>query len=284
MAGRKAGTPSRPEEDDAPRGNRPIIQAVVKALAVLSLFDVLRPEWSIDEMMEETGLSRMAVYRIVKTLESVGYLVADSTGGGYHIGPALLAITYINAGWAADIKKAARPHLEDLAAQTGETVTLAIEKDGVAIDMDEVETSRPFRRPWAPGRIIAYGTSHTKVFAAFKSPSKLQKILGPAPYIPTAETGAETQDATSELERIRRDGVAFSLEEAYRGVCAVAAPVHDQFGEVVASIAVVAPPGRFGSKERKLYADAVKATATALSAFLGYLDEEQKFQMNQPAV
>lgn len=251
-----------------------MIQAVLKALDVLSLFDSVRPEWTTDQMMEETGLSRMAVYRIVKTLESVGYLAGDASTNLYHIGPALLAITHINAGWAADIKSAARPYLEDLASQTMETVTLAIEKDGAAIEMDGVETTRPFRRQWAPGRMIGYSTAHGKIFASFKATARHQKILGPAPYVPTTEVAAGSGSRASESNAVRREGVAFSLEEAYPGICAVAAPVRDQFGYVVASIAVLAPPGRFGAQERRLHAEAVKTTAAALSEFLGYLASE----------
>jgi IclR family acetate operon transcriptional repressor len=258
-------------EGSAATSDRLMIQAVLKALAVLSLFDALRPEWSIDQMVEDTGLPRMAVYRIVKTLESVGYLAGDPSTRLYHIGPAFLAITHINAGWAADIKNAARPYLEDLASQTEETVTLAIEKDEAAIEMDEVETSRPFRRRWAPGRIVGHSASHGKVFAAFKSSGGRQKILGPARYVPSLDVAGEPDSRASELDRVRRDGVAFSIEEAYPGICAVAAPVRDQFGDVVASIALLAPPGRFGAEERRLHAEAVKTTAAALSAFLGYL-------------
>jgi DNA-binding IclR family transcriptional regulator len=262
---------------DAPNSDRLMVQALLKGLAVLSLFDALRPEWTIEQMVEETGLPWMAVYRAVKTMESVGYLVGDPSTSRYHVGPALLAVTYINCGWAQDIKNAAHPYLEDLAAKTEETVTLAIDKDGVAIEMDGVETSRPFRRQWAPGRIIGYtNTSHGKIFAAFKSPGSHLKILGPRPYVPTVDVEVGSESLAAELDRVRRDGVAFSLEERFPGICAVAAPVRDQFGDVVASIAVLAPPGRFGLEERRLHAEAVSATAAALSRFLGYLDSEQK--------
>jgi DNA-binding IclR family transcriptional regulator len=277
---RKIGQPRIGADEDASTNDRIMIQAVLKALAVLSLYDTLRPGWTVDQMAEEAGLTRMAVYRIVKTLESVGYLVGDPSTSLYHIGPALLAITHINAGWAADIRKAAQPYLKDLASQTGETVTLAIEKDGVAIEMDQVETDRPFRRQWAPGRIIGYtSTSHGKVFAAFKSSGRRQKILGPPRYVSTANGAAGPESLASELDRVRRDGVAWGLEEWSPGICAVAAPVRDQVGCVVASIAVLAPPGRFGAEERMLHAEAVKAAAAALSAFLGYLDSGQNSEV-----
>ena len=67
-----------------------------------------------------------------------------------------------------------------------------------------------------------------------------------------------------------RDGVAFDLEERNIGTCAVAAPVRDQLGKVMAAISLIVPTGRFGPEEKASYAEAVKASAAALSAFLGY--------------
>ena len=66
------------------------------------------------------------------------------------------------------------------------------------------------------------------------------------------------------------EGVAFDIEERNLGTCAVAAPVRDQMGNVIGSIGVVVPTGRFGAEERETCVSAVKAAAAALSAFLGY--------------
>jgi IclR family KDG regulon transcriptional repressor len=69
---------------------------------------------------------------------------------------------------------------------------------------------------------------------------------------------------------VAREGVAFDQEERNLGTCAVAAPVRDQLGKVIAALSVVAPTGRFGPVEKKSHAEAVKEAASALSAFLGY--------------
>ena len=74
----------------------------------------------------------------------------------------------------------------------------------------------------------------------------------------------------AEFERIRNDGVAFDIEERNVGTCAVAAPVRDQLGAVIAGLSVVVPTGRFGQEERERFAEAVKAAAASLSADLGY--------------
>ncbi len=64
------------------------------------------------------------------------------------------------------------------------------------------------------------------------------------------------------------------IEERNLGTCAVAAPVRDQMGKVIATLGVVVPTGRFGLEERSVCVEAVKATAASLSAFLGFAEAE----------
>jgi DNA-binding IclR family transcriptional regulator len=245
-----------------------MIQVLAKGLAVLSLFDTVRPEWTVDEIAEATRLPRMTVYRLVKTMESVGYLVCDQTNR-YHLGPAILAATYVTGERHASLVKVARPYLEDLALRTQETVTFAVEVDGVPVEVDEVLTSRPFTRPHAIGRIFGYtNTAHGKVFMASKSPAEREKIRF---EVTTPHSMVDLETLSAELERVLQEGVAYNYQERDIGICAVAAPVCDQAGKVVASVAVLAPPGRFGAEQRGSHAEAVRATAASLSAFLGYL-------------
>lgn len=247
-----------------------MIQVLAKGLAVLSLFDTLHPEWTVDQIAEATGFPRMTVYRLVKTLEGSGYLVCDRTNR-YHLGPGILAATSVAADRHSGLLRVARPYLEDLAARTGETVTFAVEVDGVAVEIDEIPTSRPFRRHMAPGRSFGYNnTAHGKVFLANKSEAEREAV----PFeITTANSISDGDTLAKVLQSVCSEGVAFNYQERDIGTCAVAAPVYDQVGQVVASIAVLVPPGRFGDAQRKAHADAVKEVAGSLSAFLGYLPQ-----------
>jgi DNA-binding IclR family transcriptional regulator len=248
-----------------------LIQVLVKGFAVLSLFDTLRPEWTVEEIAEVTGFPRMTAYRLVKTMEGVGYLVCDQTNR-YHLGPGLLAATCVSVERYAGLVKVARPYLEDLAVTTGETVTFAVEIDGLPVEVDEIVTARPFTRPHAIGRIFGYtNTAHGKVFMASKSPAEREKI----PFeVTTRQSIDDYKSLTVELDRVLQKGVSYNYEERDVGICAVAAPVRDQAGRVVASIAVLAPPGRFGAREQDAFTEAIKQTAERLSAFLGYLAPE----------
>lgn len=256
---------------DRPNGADPFtVRALARGLSILCLYDVDHREWTIDEMAEHTGLLRMTAYRMVRTLESMAFLVRDSSTNRYRLGPATLAMTYV-AQDNSTLVNLARPFLEALMEETGESVALAIEVDGVPVCADIVNTTRPFKRLTAPGRIIGELASvQGKLFAAFKPLCERELILSCRHPKLTPYTITDPVVLAAELDQIAKDGVAFDLEGLHLSSCAVGAPVRDQMGNVAAAIAVVVPAGRFGPPEREKCAQAVKATADSLSAYLGW--------------
>jgi DNA-binding IclR family transcriptional regulator len=247
-----------------------LVRALSKGLTVLGLFDAENREWTLDEIAEHAGLPRMTAYRMIRTMEAALYLVRDPVTNRYHLGPALLATTYLSDGYA-ELAEIAKPYLRELTDKTGESSTLAVEVDGVAVGVDLVDTTRPFRREVAVGRIIGdTANANGKVFAAFKAGGERAAILAQSHPQITANTITDPDQLAAELDGVARDGVAFDLEERNVGTCAVAAPVRDQLGKVIAALSIVVPAGRFGPAERPRYAEAVKTAADSLSAFLGY--------------
>ena len=123
----------------------------------------------------------------------------------------------------------------------------------------------------AVGRVIGdTANAHGKMFAAMKSETERARIAKKPHRRLTAYTIIDPAALAAEFERIRREGLAFDLEEHDLGTCAVVAPVHNQTGEVIATMGVVVPTGRFGPEAREMCAAAVRATAVALSEFYGY--------------
>jgi DNA-binding IclR family transcriptional regulator len=246
------------------------VRALTRGLSILGLFDVDHREWTIDEMAQQTGLVRMTVYRMARTLESMAFLVRDPSTNRYRLGPATLAMSYVSDDQSSFVE-AARPYLEALVQETGESVTMAIEVDGYPVCVDIINTSRPFKRQTAPGRILGdIGTVHGKILAAFKSRAEREAILAKPRSRITPHTVTDKEQVLAELDQIVVDDVAQDMEGSYPGLCSVGAPVRDQFGAIAATIAVVIPSGRFGEDERLLCTRAVKAAAASLSAYLGW--------------
>ncbi len=207
------------------------VRALTRGLSILCLFDVDHRDWTIDEMAEQTGLVRMTVYRMVRTLESMAFLVRDTATNRYRLGPATLAMTYVSDD-QSDFVEAARPFLESLVEETGESVTLAVEVDGFPVCVDIINTTRPFRRqdrPRTDPRRHRHGPRQD--LRRLQVPGRTERhphtelsSVAPRTPSPIRSTLAE------ELDRIAKDNVAFDLEGLYLGICAVGAPVRDQLG------------------------------------------------------
>ena len=258
------------------QGNNSLVLTLSKGLRILGLFDEKHREWTLDQIAEASTLPRATAHRMARTLEEARYLVLDPDTNRYHLGPAMLAGVYLSAGFS-DLVRVARPYLESLAKETGESVVLAVEVDGVAVGVDRIDTARPYQGRRPLGTIIGdLANSSGKIFCACKSPAERQRILDcPHPQL-TKFTITDREKLALELERVRRDGLAFDIEERDMGICGVSAGVRDQTGALIASISVVVPTGRFGLDERTAHAEAVRSASASLSAFLGYSDPDER--------
>jgi DNA-binding IclR family transcriptional regulator len=263
--GRASGRDERPADSD------PLtVRALARGLSILSLYDVDHREWTIDEIAARTGLLRMTAYRMVRTLEAAQFLVRDTSSNHYHLGPAAITMAYV-AEDNSEFVEHARPYLERLLEATGESVTLAVPVDGVSVCVAILNSSRPFQRQVAPGRIIGdLASVHGKIFAAFAPADRRAAVLAQQRRKHTPHTVTDPAQLELELERIAREDVAYDEEGLFLSTCAVGSPVRDQLGNVVAALSVVMPAGRFGTSERALCARAVKDAAASLSAYLGW--------------
>ncbi|MBC7294287.1 MAG: hypothetical protein H5T84_09360 [Thermoleophilia bacterium] len=153
-----------------------------------------------------------------------------------------------------------------MAATTRETVELAVEGDGYGVIVDQIATSHPFKPNLPIGRVLRdLANATTKVIVAFKSEAERARILAlPHPKL-TPYTRTDPAEIAAELAKVAEEKVAFDLEEQNLGVCAVAAPIFGPNGDLRAALTLVAPKERFGPRERKKRADAVRETAEKIS-------------------
>ena len=252
-------------------GERPNLLATLSnGLALLDLFDGDHREWSLDELSQRTGIRRVNVYRLARTLAYSGYLVYEPSRGKYRLGPAMLRARFLTENYSHLVLQA-RSYLEKLAKETGETVALAAYMDNVPINIDLVRTDRPFLSSfelgYAPGDTAA---ATGKLFVAFKSDRDRQEILKQPRREWTPKTIVDPEAIVKELEKVRKDGLAVDLEERFLGTCGASAPVYNQLGQLVAAVTIIVPTGRFGPEERESHLLALKAAADSLSRYLGF--------------
>jgi IclR family pca regulon transcriptional regulator len=222
----------------AGRGNGPdFVEALARGLDVLTCFDARHPTMTLSEVAVAAGLARPTARRLLLTLAELGYVRAGDSG--FALTPRVLdlGMAYTSSLGLWDL---ARPHLEALVTQTGESSSMA-QLDGsdivyvarvsvpkiIALRVD-IGTRFPAERT-SQGKVLLAGLPEAEVAAALAQPSR--SGLPPAPARPR-------EDLTAELVRVRAQGWALADEELAPGVRSVAAPVRDSTGAVRAAMNV----------------------------------------------
>lgn len=244
--------------------------AVERALILLR-YAVDHPDGlSIREVGREFGYSPATVQKLVNALTLQGYFVQDRLTERYHLGPEAVQL-----GLAAlsrlEVRRVARPHLEALCEETGETVFLGIARDDHAVYVDKVVSTRMVRVDAPLGVNRPYNcTSIGKVLLAGMPDEKVEQLAAGGAFERRTEHSIVELDALqAELERIRDQGWAQDREEYAHGSGCVAAPVLDHEGQVVAALTVSGPAARLdGEHDRRV--EQVKASALTISEEMGF--------------
>lgn len=241
-----------------------------KGVRILDCFDVEHSEWSLKDLCARAGVARPTAYRLVKTLVDLKYLARDPSRGTYRLGPGLMKAAYLMSPHI-QLARVARPYMEELAAETTESVVMAVWMDHEALVTDVVITPRPFRPSIPVGTILpGFCTAQAKLFLAFGSEQKRKWALSQPLERRTEHTVLDPRELEEMLVQVKHEGVAFCLQEWQLGMCALAAPVFGPNGDIVAGLAVVAPNERFGPAEMRVYAAATRRTAAQISQRLSH--------------
>jgi IclR family pca regulon transcriptional regulator len=192
---------------------------------------------TLTEVAGATGLARPTARRLLLTLQELGYV--RSVGGGFELTPKVLGLgmAYVGALGLWDI---ARPHLEALVAETGESSSMSQLDGSDIVYVARVAVPKLIALRVDIGtRFPAVQTSQGKVLLAALSPEELEATLaqpsraGLPPYI-----GRTPEQLREELTEIRARGWALADEELAPGVRSVAVPVRDRDGVVRAAMNV----------------------------------------------
>ena len=138
-----------------------------------------------------------------------------------------------------------------LAADTGETVNIAVLSESSAFYLDQVAGSSALQsHNWVGQHIPLHATSNGKVLLSGLAPERLKTVLGSLPAY-TALTITKRTQLRKELDRVREQGYAVAVDELEVGLTAVAAPIRNAHGDVIASMSVSGPTFRLAGSRVK---------------------------------
>jgi len=247
------------------------VQAARKVLELLeALADGTRSK-SLAELTAGTGLPRATTFRLVRTLEEMGYV--HKSGNSYSLGYKCFILCSA-ARDTVDLRTEALPHLEWLRDVTGETTQIAVLDEWQVVYLERVLSRQPvgYMKSRAGAILPAYCTGLGKAQLAFR-PRELVEAWAPLQTFRrlTPHTITTAAGLMEELDSIRHRGYALDDEEREPGVRCIAAPVRDHDGEVVAAISVAGPSDRMPQElaDSDMARQVISAAAN-ISRRLGY--------------
>jgi IclR family acetate operon transcriptional repressor len=234
-----------------------------RALAILDLLAEEGP-LGTNEIARRLGTTASTVSRQLGTLVEARYAEHEPQTGRYRPGIRLVHLANLVLT-RLDVRSVARPHLEALVEQTGETATLSVAGDPDAVTIDVVAGRHQVQGVTQLGRpSVAHATAAGKVSLAFSG----RPARGPLrPY--TDRTIVDPAVLEAELERVRRRGHAEAYEERENGLNAIAAPVFGSDGSLAGVVALQGPLPRFGRAPARKALPLLLARAAAISRALG---------------
>ena len=244
------------------------VESVARAAHVLKVIAGRNGPASVAGLAKHLGWNKAAVYRIVRTLDALGFL--RSTDGGYVPGPALITLGQA-ALEATGLLPVARPHLETLSEALGETVVLTVldGPDIVYIDCIEVEAVL-MTRSTVGAHLPAYCTCSGQVQLAGLTDSEVRKRLRKVAMVNRGpNTLSSVPELIERLDTIRGEGYAVNDQELAVGHRSLAVPVFSYNGRVAAALSVSVPAARVMLDDLKGFLPTLLTAADKISRDLG---------------
>ena len=218
-----------------PSPRRESMGGLAKGLAVIRTFTRDRASLSLSEIARSAAMPPATARRCLLTLEELGYV--GRYGREFVLRPKVLELgaTYLES---MNIERLTETHLEELARQTGDSAALCVLDDAEVVYVARTSVRTLLRLEAHVGsRFPAHATSTGRVLLAGLSPERLKQYFDVAKLEAlTDRTVTDAQKLRQLIEDCRRSGYAAVEDELAYGVIALAVPVFDQHGRVVAAL------------------------------------------------
>src|SRR3954453_4905928 len=260
---------SGPQGVNGERNSVATVQSVDRALSVLEIL-AAHGEAGVTEVAAELGVHKSTAFRLVAVLESRGFVEQLADRGKYRLGFGVVRL----AGAAAaqlDIAQEGRPICEALAADLEETVNIAILDSDRAVNVSQVRGPAAFStHNWVGQGTPLHATSSGKVLLAHAPDAVRKSVLSRELQRFTPATITDPEELRQHLDRIVERGWGSTVEEYRGGLDAVAAPVRDADGSVIAALSVSGPSFRMDPENFPRIARRLTVGAGELSRRMGF--------------
>ncbi|GLW51898.1 IclR family transcriptional regulator [Streptomyces sp. NBRC 14336] len=247
------------------------MQSVDRAISVLEIL-AQRGEAGVSEVAGEIDVHKSTAFRLLGALETRGLVEQAGERGKYRLGFGIVRLAGAVTG-RIDITQQGRPVCERLAEELGETVNIAVMQEHYAINLYQVRGPGAITaHNWVGQLTPLHATSSGKILLAHMPGKERAALLGAAglkkvtPHTITAKSKLEKN-----LAEARERGYAYTLEELEIGLHAMAAPVRNRDGQVIAALSASGPGYRLTEERLHELSPTLLQGAQEISHRMGYL-------------
>lgn len=260
-----------------------IVPGLQRGLQILRAFDRDRTQIGAPDIAKELDIPRSTVFRLMQTLEFMGFLEKVAHSSDYRLSVGVLSLGFEFLA-SLEVTELARPILDRLRDETGYSSHLAIRDGDEVVFVVKSAARTAFASAVNIGtRLPAHGTVLGRMILADLSAEELAQIY---PKSQIKQFSDQTPASRAALETVLADDRTrgYAISEAYfeHGIAAIAAPIKDGTGRVVAAINVTIPNGSIERAEMEgRHLTRVLEAARELSRLLNHREEGDTTDMRQ---
>lgn len=257
-------------DSEAPQteGAAPASTSVI-SLRILELLAEQDSECGVTQLAEALSLPKARVHRHLTALKQQGYVTQNPRSSRYRIGWRLFLLgqKLVRQFNAAAL---ARPVMEELRDQVGQTIVITTFADSEVVVLDLVRSRGTLEILLNPGTKFQFHTvAQGKIALAFGPKSLLEQVMKMPLSACTPHTIVDHDRLRHEIELVRQRGWAEAPEEVFTGVNALAAPLRDNGDEAFGALAIVGSIHYLPAKANAATVEALKQAAAKISSLLG---------------
>jgi DNA-binding IclR family transcriptional regulator len=254
--------------------HRYTVPGLQRGLEILQAFSEDNKPLSGAELARRLNLPRASVFRMLQTLELLGFVERIGESSQYKLG---LAVLRLGFGYLAslEITHLGQPILERLSGSTGFSSHLVVrDKTEVVIVAKVMGRNSLFNSLQVGARLPAHATVIGRVLLSDFSLEKLQTLFASTPLEVYTEHTPKTLNRLSELVLEAKNlGYGISQGGFEMGISTIAAPVRDQTRQVVAALSITVPSQHIEPSNLSALLVDLKRCAFELSALMGFRDQ-----------
>lgn len=251
-------------------------KTVVRSMDILNLF-IDHPRLTFQEIIDLSGIPKTSVYRMLMSLEEMEFL-EKGPDSKYRLGLLFLKFGHLVSS-RLDIRQVAFPIMQELHDDVDEAINLIVRQGDEAIYIEKIDTNQKVRLYTAIGRRSPlYAGACSRVILSFLPNPEIQQ------YLESVELKSFAMGTITDKERLyeliwkaQEDGYTISHSELENHTSAIAAPIFDHKGDVVAGISIAGIEANYQNENVPQLAAKAMEAAGKISERLGYIKNKADF-------